>query len=214
MSRRKPDNVLEKGIPAGTWNKYESRNPVQQFLIRRFENRLRNVLKPHIMLQSSALDIGCGQGRTTRLLSDLGIRNVAGCDFSSEVIAIAQRAHPDLTFFTCDLLKRNSEDEKKTYDLITLIEVLEHIENPEAALKAAVLRSNGLILLTVPDEPVFRILNLMAGKYIRKLGNSPGHVQHWGKRSFLKFISPHIDLITVARSLPWLIVLGNPKCVQ
>ncbi len=203
------DNITENGVPAGTWNKYNSRNPVQNWLIRRFETRLQDMVRPCLPHVATALDFGCGQGRTTKLLQDLGVPEMYGCDMSEAVLAEARVAAPEATFFLC---RDNAlRDMTERYDLVCLIEVLEHLEDPESTLEAVCDLARAYVLLTVPDEPLFRSMNFLAGKYIREFGNAPGHIQHWNKRSFLAMVEQSLDIITATASTPWLMVLGRPR---
>ena len=77
---------------------------------------------------------------------------------------------------------------EQKYDLVVTSEVLEHMEDPERALGQLLGVCGGYLLVTVPNEPLWRILNMARGKYWRRLGNTPGHVQHWNKRTLRKLI--------------------------
>ncbi len=72
--------------------------------------------------------------------------------------------------------------------MVVTSEVLEHMEDPERALGQLLGVCGGYLLVTVPNEPIWRILNMARGKYWRRLGNTPGHVQHWNKRTLRKLI--------------------------
>ena len=45
------------------------------------------------------------------------------------------------------------------------------------------------LLVSVPREPVWRMVNMARGAYWKDLGNTPGHVNHWSKRSFTRMLS-------------------------
>ena len=47
------------------------------------------------------------------------------------------------------------------------------------------------LLVSVPREPLWRGLNVARGAYLSDLGNTPGHVNHWSKRSFVAMLSRH-----------------------
>lgn len=204
------DKRLEKnGVPVGTWNKYESRNPLQQLLIRRFEKSLVRVMMPYFAEINSALDFGCGQGRTTHLLHQFGISNMCGCDISDDILGVARKTYPDMEFVSCE--EAHARGAKERYDLVSLIEVLEHLEAPAAELERVLSLTQRYALLSVPDEPLFRTLNFCAGKYVRHLGNSPGHIQHWNKCSLIELLKPYLRILHVKKSLPWIIVFGEVK---
>ncbi len=42
------------------------------------------------------------------------------------------------------------------------------------------------LLVSVPREPLWRALNMARGAYWRELGNTPGHLNHWSRRSFVR----------------------------
>ena len=199
---------LEKnGIPVGTWNKYESGNPLQQWLIRRFEDSLVRTMSPYIAEINSALDFGCGQGRTTRLIHQSGVPKMCGCDISDDILAIARSTCPDLEFFLCE--EAHSREPAERYDLVTMVEVLEHLEAPAAELERVLSLSRRYALLSVPNEPLFRSLNFCAGKYLRHFGNSPGHIQRWNRRTFTALVEPFLRILHLEKSTPWIIVFGE-----
>ena len=45
------------------------------------------------------------------------------------------------------------------------------------------------LLVSVPREPLWRGLNMARGAYLKDLGNTPGHLNHWSKRSFVALLS-------------------------
>jgi hypothetical protein len=45
--------------------------------------------------------------------------------------------------------------------------------------------------------------NLARGKYLGDLGNTPGHINHWGKRTFRRLVAARFDVRTVASPFPW-----------
>ena len=50
--------------------------------------------------------------------------------------------------------------------------------------------SSRWLLVSVPREPLWRGLNLARGSYLRELGNTPGHLNHWSKRRFASLLAP------------------------
>ena len=208
MSDGQSENLIEDGIPAGTWNKYESRNPVQNFLVSRFLRTLSQTAQALQPECQSALDIGCGEGVSTQLLFEAGFKEVRGCDFSSGILERARADHPHLTFEQKDIQALTPAD---AVDFVAVCEVLEHLEKPEAALEklAVICRVGGII--SVPNEPLFRGLNFLAGKYWRDLGNSPGHLNHWSSRGIRRTVSGYFDVERVITPLPWTILTIRPK---
>ena len=57
--------------------------------------------------------------------------------------------------------------------------------DPEATLAEMARVARRHLLVSVPREPLWRGLNMARGAYLRDLGNTPGHVNHWSKRAFV-----------------------------
>ncbi len=74
--------------------------------------------------------------------------------------------------------------------MATAIEVLEHVPDPEATVAEMARVADRWLLVSVPREPLWRGLNVARGAYWRTLGNTPGHVNHWSKRSFVRLLLP------------------------
>ncbi|MEK9175476.1 MAG: class I SAM-dependent methyltransferase [Patescibacteria group bacterium] len=98
--------------------------------------------------RASALDVGCGTGFNLELLREFS-NDVQGLEPSSEVVSFLQQERADFPIihgtFPEDAMS-------KTYDIVTLLDVLEHIDDDEAALKKIekLLAPDGIALITVP----------------------------------------------------------------
>jgi 2-polyprenyl-3-methyl-5-hydroxy-6-metoxy-1,4-benzoquinol methylase len=95
-------------------------------------------------------------------------------------------------------------------DLIICCEVLEHLENPLMAMDVFKTLEGRDYIFSVPREPVWRILNMLRGKYIIDKGNTPGHLNHWSQRAFVHFIQHcgfHVS--DICCPLPWIMVKGH-----
>jgi hypothetical protein len=55
----------------------------------------------------------------------------------------------------------------------------------------------------VPREPIFRGCNLLAGRYVGALGNTPGHLNHWSARGFVRLVSRVAEVREVSNPFPW-----------
>jgi 2-polyprenyl-6-hydroxyphenyl methylase/3-demethylubiquinone-9 3-methyltransferase len=108
----------------------------------------------------SAVDVGCGAGLLTEPLARLGAE-VVGIDAAPENIAAA-RAHAEPQGLAIDY-RTGSIDVlgAEPYDLITAMEVIEHVDDPAAFVRglAAVLKAGGLLILSTPNRtPVSRVM--------------------------------------------------------
>jgi Methyltransferase domain len=91
--------------------------------------------------------------------------------------------------------------------LIVCCEVLEHLEDPEAALETIARLARPWAIVSVPREPMWRALNLARLSYVSRLGNTPGHLQHWSRRGFVRFLERRLELVELHSPLPWTIAL-------
>ena len=168
--------------------KYESSNPVVRRLLDRFLVRVdaaATSLEP-----TSVLDVGCGEGVVTeRLAQRLAPTEVVGVDADEAGLKEEwqTRSAPNLSFATGSAYDLPFED--GSFDLVCAIEVLEHLERPRDALAEMSRVAGRALLLSVPNEPGWRISHMLAGRDLRSLGNTPGHINHWSKRSFRSLVS-------------------------
>lgn len=202
----------EDGIVFGnTYDKYGSNNPIVKYLMSGFHNALDNYI-----LKSGAKDfheVGCGEGYWVVKYSGVGL-NARGSDFSSEVISMAKenanKNGLDGNIFTVkSIYDLNAEIDSA--QLIVCCEVLEHLEDPRAGLEKLKQVTKEYVILSVPCEPLWRILNMARFKYLAQLGNTPGHLNHWSKEGFINLISQYFDVISVSSPVPWTMVLCRVK---
>lgn len=209
LSRRAP--ILEEGAIAGNlYDKYGSRNPVARHLMGGFLACVERLVR-----QSGASEIhevGCGEGSLAILLTRDG-RRVRASDRSQQVIAEAERAAEqrgvEVAFKVARLESLTPEEDAA--ELIVCCETLEHLENPREALRILSGLARPHLLLSVPREPLWRFLNLARLSYVRDLGNTPGHLQHWSKSSFLALLRAYVDVIEVESPLPWTVALCRAR---
>jgi ubiquinone/menaquinone biosynthesis C-methylase UbiE len=99
----------------------------------------------------------------------------------------------------------------KSFELVVCCEVLEHLEYPQQGIAELTRVAEKGVLLSTPWEPVWQLLNLARGKYPRNLGNTPGHIQHFGRQDLVNLADTHLKIIKKRTPLPWTILLGVPS---
>lgn len=187
------------------YNKYESENPLVKIIVKKFFSDLESIIHPIKGNIKSAFEIGCGEGYVTGYINQMGI-SIAGADVSSRIIEIARKNHPGINFSVLSIYDLNTLNTR--YDLIVANEVFEHLSNPDGAIEEIKKITGGYILISVPNEPYFRIANILRLKYLKDAGNTPGHRNHWSKKSLKLFLEAHeLKINEIKCSTLWTIAL-------
>jgi SAM-dependent methyltransferase len=156
----------------------------------------------------SVLDVGCGEGVLTQrwALRDPTVR-VVGIDLDDPKLRAEweQRRLPNLEFRVQEATTLPFADGE--FDLACAIEVLEHLPLPRASLEEMSRVAQRWLLVSVPREPLWRLLNLARGAYWRALGNTPGHVNHWTKDAFAELLSTYGNVDEIRTPFPWTMLL-------
>jgi 2-polyprenyl-3-methyl-5-hydroxy-6-metoxy-1,4-benzoquinol methylase len=189
--------------------KHESRNPVKQALIRAFHAKAVQLIQR--ARPATILELGCGEGFVLSALAEAGIdAELTGVELSERAVRIARERLGDRAIIEHRDARELIED-GRSFDMVMMLEVLEHIPNPAQMLPILERLSNGWLLLSVPWEPMFMASNFVTGKNIRRFGNDPDHVNHWGRRGFQKFVSTHFDIIEMPIVFPWTMALARTR---
>lgn len=152
------------------------------------------------------LDLGCGEGMMMHQLSKKWPKaNISGLDIRHDLLTIAKQMALNADCIAGSVYEIPLKDE--SYDFVICTEVLEHLHEPELALKEIMRVGKKFFLFSVPNEPWWRIANMARGAYLYDLGNTPGHLNHWRKSAFLKFISKYTTIRDVKCPFPWTMVL-------
>jgi ubiquinone/menaquinone biosynthesis C-methylase UbiE len=199
--------VSDDGIITGnTYDKYGSANPVVRRLMASFERTLDELMEQ--AEPSSLLDVGCGEGvLVQRWAQSLPETRFVGIDLVEESIQAgwAQHEAPNLEYRTMPAENLPFADDE--FGVATAIEVLEHVPDPEHTLAEMARCAERHLLVSVPREPLWRMLNMARGAYIPQLGNTPGHLNHWSKRSFTKLLSRYGQVVEARSPFPWTMLL-------
>jgi 2-polyprenyl-3-methyl-5-hydroxy-6-metoxy-1,4-benzoquinol methylase len=199
--------VSRDGVVTGnTYDKYGSTNPLVRRLMAGFERNLDELLG--LADPGSLLDVGCGEGvLVERWARRLGGRRVVGIDLEEESIQAgwAQRQAPNLEYRV--MRAENLPFADSEFALASAIEVLEHVPDPEHTLAEMARCAERHLLVSVPREPLWRMLNMARGAYLPQLGNTPGHINHWSKRSFGKLLARYGEVAEARSPFPWTMML-------
>ncbi|MDX8436155.1 class I SAM-dependent methyltransferase [Mesorhizobium abyssinicae] len=202
----------EDGIVIGnTYDKYGTRNLIARRMVQGFEGALTSLVAK--VKPTTVHEVGCGEGYWVMRWLRQAI-DARGTDFSAQIIGMAkdnargQGMDPG-RFAVRSIYEVTPEHDSA--DLIVCCEVMEHLEEPQRALQALqrIVRSD--LIISVPREPLWRVLNLARGKYVSALGNTPGHLQHWSRRGIVSLVSQFFDVTETLSPLPWTMLHCKPK---
>jgi 2-polyprenyl-3-methyl-5-hydroxy-6-metoxy-1,4-benzoquinol methylase len=195
-------------MPAGgnVYDKYATRNPVERRLVGGFLEQLGELVER--TGARDAHEVGCGEGELSIMLARRGLA-VRGSDISPEVVeearTRAEAAGLEVTYRAASI--DELEPTADAAELVVCCEVLEHLPDPERGLATLAALARPWLIVSVPREPIWRALNLARFKYVGALGNTPGHLGHWSRRSFLEFIGERVEIVEARNPLPWTMAL-------
>ncbi len=126
--------------------------------------------------RGSLLDFGAGRGKFLEIISALKFKNCTGADLMDRPTSL-----PSSTEWIQADLNGSLNLEKESFDLITAIEVIEHLENPRAMIREfyRLLKPGGYILVSTPNnESIRAILALwFRGHFVSFLSKDyPAHI--------------------------------------
>jgi SAM-dependent methyltransferase len=202
-----PSAATEPAVPTGnTYDKYGSTNPIVRRLMAGFERSVDELFAQ--AAPRSVLDIGCGEGvLTAQWAQRLGTGRVVGVDLEDPKLEAewAQRQRENLEFRAMPAERLEFADDE--FELVAATEVLEHVPDPALVLSEMARVSARHLLVSVPHEPLWRALNVARGAYLRELGNTPGHLNHWSRRSFVNLLGRFGEVSQVRSPFPWTMLL-------
>ncbi|NLD95144.1 MAG: class I SAM-dependent methyltransferase [Fibrobacter sp.] len=216
-----PDN---KAIYNENWKQWED---IKRYgpMSRHTQRIVKNICST--LSFSSVLDVGCGPGVFLDILKKRFPHiSVSGTDISSTAIELARQKFPDSSFFEIDISKETIKGE---WDLVTMIDVAEHIENDESAfINIRSFCKDYLLIVTLEGmmrafEPeVGHVRNYKKGELHEKLvrcGYTIIRSINWGwpmysplYRNLSQTIDAHHKPITMLRLLMTYVVYALLSC--
>jgi len=199
--------VSQENVVGNFYDKYATRNRISRALVGGFLSSVTSLYER--TGATSVLEVGCGEGKLADHLLRSGPRpeRFLATDLSLE--SKAPDVDPMIEFAEASVYELPFEN--RSFDLVVCCEVLEHLERPREALAEVARVARKFVLMSTPWEPVWRAMNMARGKYLRELGNTPGHIQHFGRRDLVELAETHLRVISIRRPLPWTVILGESR---
>jgi 2-polyprenyl-3-methyl-5-hydroxy-6-metoxy-1,4-benzoquinol methylase len=199
------------GLPAGASDlaagedeaKYSSGNLVVRTLIARLLRQLHSTAGS---TDGTWVDVGIGEGLALEAMqARAGM--LVGVEYRRDKLATALQRLPTARGVRADAGMLPFND--RSADIVTCLEVLEHLGAPERAVEELARICAGQCVISVPWEPVFRLGNLCRGKDVRRWGNNPEHVQQFRPSSLRRLLSRSFGDVSVRTCAPWLIAVAK-----
>jgi SAM-dependent methyltransferase len=161
-----------------------------------------------------AIEIGCGEGFSTQRIADIlpPQATFTASEYVADLVPKAAGRNQNVAVLQESAYELTHPD--GSFDVVFLLEVLEHLDYPDKALReiARILKPNGYLIVGVPREPLWCMLNLARGKYVAHFGNTTGHLNHWSKYTLRRYLEKNFGPVRQTRSpLPWTIVLAQKQ---
>ena len=200
----------QQAIDTSNYKKHTSSSKVQRMLIDRFHDKITGLVTN--LAPSTLLDAGCGEGFVAEIFRKaMPSLQITGFDFHEPSAKLAAARNPGGTFTAGDIYDIQQED--NSFDVVCCFEVLEHLHEPEKALKEMTRVAKTAVVFSVPHEPFFCLANAARGKNwdIRPRGSDPDHRNFWSRKEFGEFVSSEATVETLTGSFPWTICVARPK---
>jgi SAM-dependent methyltransferase len=202
--------VSQENIVGNFYDKYATKNRISRALVGGFLSSVTPLYRR--AGAKSVLEVGCGEGK----LADHLVRSAPRPErFVATDLSLERQApdiDPIIEFSEASVYDLPFED--RSFDLVLCCEVMEHLERPREALAEVARVARNFVLISTPWEPVWRAMNMARGKYLRDLGNTPGHIQHFGRGDLVDFAKTRLEIVSIRRPLPWTVILGEPRCID
>jgi 2-polyprenyl-3-methyl-5-hydroxy-6-metoxy-1,4-benzoquinol methylase len=193
---------------------YASVNPIVRVLYDAFYHQIENIITSIANPKDHVLEVGCGCAES-----------------SLRIHAMLQKADPSIQFEASEFDERFVEVigtlnypfavmQESVYEMkraddsiehVFFLEVLEHLEHPELAVSELFRVAQKHVIISVPNEPIWRMANMARGKYLGQWGNTPGHINHYNETELRKLISPYGRVVKMYKPFPWLMMLCEKR---
>ncbi len=153
-----------------------------------------NILEKLFDNKKYVIEIGCGAGGViynfSKLLTGLGIENIpVGYDISPKAIVMANERYGDSVEFVCS----KEINIKESVAVIMLVDVLEHIENPDIFLRSLSELCDSFLIRLPLDKSLWNV----AFNKLPKLEKELGHIHYFTYKGAMSFVNKQgLDVVS------------------
>lgn len=192
--------------------KYHSENRLIRAMMNGFYGSMGKVVQ-NFDQTDTLLEIGCGSGDSSmRIYNMLDGQHLEVSDINPAFVKNLQESDFPLPVREESVFDLQRED--NSFDVVIFLEVLEHLEEYELALSELFRVSRKYVVVSVPNEPLWRILNMARGKYWSQWGNTPVHVNNWSPMGIRRLVNQYGQVEQMYFPIPWSIVLARVPDVE
>lgn len=175
---------------------YQSNNPITKSLINNYYKCMKKIISNYSKQDDRILEVGCGAGESSmKIASMLSGQYFEVSEYDERYLVNLRKYRPELRASKENVYEINRDENE--FDIVFLLEVLEHLDDYNKALSELFRVAKKYVVISVPNEPMWKILNFLRGKYWKDLGNTPGHINHWSKHKILNLLGEYGDITKV-----------------
>lgn len=198
-------------VPAPAYDfegKYEKTNAITEWLVGGFFSSLGQLVST--ANPATIYEIGCGPGHSTSKLRALAPNaDLSAGEIEPAMVETARKRNPGILIEQASIYELPCAP--ASIDLICCLEVLEHLERPEEGLEQIARATRRHAIMSVPNEPLWRVMNMARLKYLGAWGNTPGHLNHWSTGGFTRMLERHFKVVRVLTPIPWSMALVEKR---
>jgi ubiquinone/menaquinone biosynthesis C-methylase UbiE len=189
-------------VVGNVYDTYAARNPVARAMMQGFLAAVTDLYRRGS--PATVLEVGCGEGKLAQHLVTHAPRptRFVACDL--DLGAVAPGLDPLIELRVASVYDLPFGD--ATFDLVVCCEVLEHLHDPERGLAEIARVARRAAVISTPREPLWRMLNVARGRYLRDFGNTPGHVQHFGRDGLKRLVGGRLRIVDCRNPVPWTVL--------
>ena len=189
---------------------YDSQNPISKKLYANFYKKIDSVLENYLKKNDALLEVGCGAAESslrihTKLLNLKFPTTFEASEYDNRYVEkINSLSYP---FIVSQENVYSLSRDDNGFSMVFLLEVLEHLEFPKNALKELFRVSSKYVVISVPNEPIWRLANMARFQYMKDFGNTPGHINHFNQSKLNILLEPFGKIVKVFKPFPWIIIV-------